>query len=151
MDPDGLSPGSGRPLHVRISSIALVFAGGAVGTLARYGLALAWPTESGRWPWGTFAANLIGCFVLGALLEALVRRGADVGARQQLRLLVGTGFCGGLTTYSTFAVEADLLVRAHSPVTAVAYLAATLVLGFLVSLAAIVLAAARGRRSGRTR
>ena len=96
-----------------------------------------------RWPWGTFAANLVGAFVLGVLLEALARRGPDAGGRQRLRLLAGTGFCGGLTTYSTLATEADLLVRADAVGTVLGYLAATVVAGAAVTWAGIALAAKR--------
>ncbi|WP_375483724.1 fluoride efflux transporter FluC [uncultured Jatrophihabitans sp.] len=137
--PDG-RPGR-RPLHLRPGACALVVAGGVAGTAARYGLARAFPTRSGHWPTGTFVANLVGAFVLGVLLEALLRSGPDTGVRRRLRLLLGTGFCGGFTTYSTFAVEADLLVRDHHTGLAVGYVAATLVAGAVLSVAGIALAA----------
>jgi fluoride exporter len=143
LDPDA-PPRS--PLHRQAVPIALVFVGGVVGTHARYGLAQAWPTTSGAWPWGTFAANLAGSFVLGALLEGLARRGPDVGRRQRLRLLGGTGFCGGFTTYSTFAVEVDLLIRADADGIAIGYLAASVVGGVVAAVAGVALAS-RGRRA----
>lgn len=90
-------------------SIAVVAAGGALGALSRYAVAQAFPTSPGRWPWATFSVNIIGALVLGLLLEALTRRGPDVGARQRLRLFLGTGFCGAFTTYSTFAHDVDTL------------------------------------------
>jgi fluoride exporter len=141
-----------RPRHgISPGSIALVALGGVVGTAGRYGLALAVPTPTGGWPWATFAVNLVGAFVLGALLEALTRSGADVAVRRRIRLLIGTGFCGSLTTYSTFAVEIDLLVRAHEPVTAFAYLAVSLVAGIAVTAAGIAVATNHGRyRDGAT-
>ena len=67
-------PGTG----IRPGAIALVALGGIVGTAARYGFARAVPTPSGGWPWATFIVNLVGAFVLGALLEALARSDADV-------------------------------------------------------------------------
>jgi fluoride exporter len=145
MAPDPTDPASdarhGPPLHRQVVPGILVFVGGALGTAARYGLGHALPTESGRWPTGTFVANLVGALVLGALLEALVRAGPDAGWRRRLRLLVGTGFCGGLTTYSTLAVEGDLLLRDHHQTLALAYLSATVVVGLLATVAGIALAA----------
>ena len=130
-----------RPGHrVRPASIALVALGGVVGTAGRYGLELAVPTPTGGWPWATFVVNLVGAFVLGALLEALARSGADLAVRRRVRLLIGTGFCGSLTTYSTFAVEINLLVRAHEPVTAFGYLAVSVVAGIAVTAAGIAAA-----------
>lgn len=135
-----------RPLHLRPWAIGLVFAGGAVGTAARLGLEALAPATSGRWPVGTFVANVLGSFVLGMLLEALVRAGDDTGRRRRVRLLVGTGFCGGLTTYSTFAVESDLLVRDEHAGLAAAYLGGTVVTGLVAAVIGIALAAARQRR-----
>ncbi len=134
-------PGTG----IRPAAMALVALGGIVGTAARYGFARAVPTPSGSWPWATFTVNLVGAFVLGALLEALARSGADVAIQRRVRSLVGTGFCGSLTTCSTFAVEIDLLVRAHDPGTAIAYLVASLFAGIAVTAAGIA-AAANHRR-----
>ncbi|WP_375503145.1 fluoride efflux transporter FluC [uncultured Jatrophihabitans sp.] len=130
-----------RPLHRQAFALVRVAAGGIVGTAARYGLAQALPTESGRWPTGTFVANLLGSFVLGFLLEALLRAGPDTDWRQRTRLLVGTGFCGGFTTYSTLVVEADLLVRGHHAVLALAYVAATVLTGVALAVAGIAVAA----------
>ena len=134
------------PLHVRTSSIALVAVGGALGTWLRYLVSLGLPSGDGRWPWGTFVVNLAGAFVLGLLLEELARRGPDVGLRQRLRLLGGTGFCGGLTTYSAFASEADLLVRDSAVGLALGYLATTLVAGAACTWAGIAVATTRTSR-----
>jgi CrcB protein len=126
---------------IRPAAIALVALGGIVGTAARYGVARAIPTAPGGWPWATFIVNLVGAFVLGALLEALTRSSADAGTQRSIRLLVGTGFCGSLTTCSTYAVEIDLLVRDHDPGTAIAYLAISLFAGIAVTAAGIAAAA----------
>jgi len=138
--PDDATPE--RPLHLRADALLLVAAGGLVGTLARYGLAELNPVTAGRWPWATFIANLAGAFVLGVLLELLARRGPDQGARQRMRLLIGTGFCGALTTFSTLAVEIDLLARDQHLAVAGGYLAASAVGGLTASIAGIVLAGA---------
>jgi fluoride exporter len=126
-----------------------VAAGGFVGTAARYGLTLLEPARSGTWPWPTFIANLAGAFVLGALLQGLARSGPDAGWRQRIRLLLGTGFCGALTTYSTLATEADLLVRSHDRWLALGYLGTTLVGGLVATVGGV--AAATGHHRYRRR
>lgn len=147
MSPPDALPARDRPLHRQPRALLLVLAGGAAGTAARIGIETVAPAHPGRWPWGTFTANLVGALVLGVLLDALARSGPDEGARRRLRLLIGTGFCGGLTTYSTLAVETDLLVRDHAPGLAIGYVATTVVLGALAALAGIRLVqrATRGR------
>jgi CrcB protein len=148
LDPDApsLAP---RPLHLRPGAAAVVAVGGLAGTAARYGLALGLPTPVAGWPAATFVVNLVGAFLLGSLLEALARSGSDAGWRRRVRLLAGTGFCGSLTTYSTFAVEADLLVRNHAAWLAAGYLGASLIGGVAATAAGI--AAATGHHRYRRR
>lgn len=136
------------PLHLRVGALGLVFVGGAAGTLGRHELSLIAPTRAHHWPWGTFVANMIGTFVLGVLLEALARLGPDDGWRRRMRILIGTGACGGLTTYSTLAVEADLLFRDRAAELAIGYLGTTLVAGLLATICGIALAARWRRRQG---
>jgi CrcB protein len=126
--------------------VVLVGLGGIVGTAARYGLARWLPTGTG-FPWGTLLANLVGALILGALLESLSRRGPDAGRLRQLRLLVGTGFCGGLTTYSTLAVESDLLIRAHRDGLAATYALVSVVAGVAVVATGIAIASRLHQRS----
>jgi fluoride exporter len=111
--------------------IGLVGIGGALGTAARYGLTRWLPTTHG-WPWPTLTANLIGTFILGVLL-ALLAEALDGHSARRARLLVGTGFCGGMTTYSTLVVETDLLVRAHRFGLATTYAVVTVVAGLAVA------------------
>ncbi|MGB6244158.1 fluoride efflux transporter FluC [Gordonia sp. (in: high G+C Gram-positive bacteria)] len=118
-----------------------VFVGGAAGTAVRWAAEQMWPAGDGQWPWGTFAVNLAGAFVLGALLEGLARLGRDAGWRRRTRLAVGTGFCGALTTYSAFALEISLLGRSEHFGLAVAYA--------IVSVAAGVLLASTGLQVAR--
>lgn len=134
------------PLALRFDAVAVVALGGLIGTGCRYAISRVAPTRTGSWPWGTFLANVVGAILLGVLLELLARAGADRGWRQRARLLLGTGFCGALTTYSTLAVEVDLLIRAHDAGLAAAYLAGSVVAGVLATVVGIAVASAHGRR-----
>ena len=108
-----------------------------------------WPMPWGPWPMATFVVNIVGAFLLGVLLEALGRRGPDVGSRQRWRLLLGTGFLGAFTTYSALAVEVVSLARLGHATVALGYAVGSVVLGFLVSMVGMWVAAAhhRARRS----
>ena len=125
------------PLHLRWSAIGLVVVGGALGTLARYGVSAVLP-EWGGMPVPVFLINVMGAFVLGWLLEALARSGPDTGVRRVLRLFAGTGILGGFTTYSTFAVGADGLFATAHPALGIAYAVATVLVGAAASFAGIV-------------
>jgi CrcB protein len=114
---------------------AVVFAGGVVGTAVRAALETAFPAQPGGWPWATFAINVTGAFLLGLLLETLARRGPDAGARQLLRLGLGTGVMGGYTTYSTFAVETVRLLGAGAVLSGLGYALGTVLLGLAAALA----------------
>ncbi len=127
-----------HPLSPR--ALLLVAAGGAVGALARYGLVRTFPVGAGTFPTTTFAINVTGAFVLAFLLETLLRRGAP---EHWLRLLVGVGGLGAFTTFSTVATELALLWRDGHGVTAVAYAAASVVVGVAAVLAGLVLAGFR--------
>ena len=119
---------------------AAVAAGGAIGAWARLGLAELMPTEPGRWPWGTFVANVVGCALLGYAGTRLLERLPPSTYR---RPLIGTGVCGGLTTFSTLQLEvADLGRDGHTPL-AVAYLLVSVAFG----LTAILLASGLVRRA----
>lgn len=142
IDPD--SPSQDRPLHRQPWAMALVFIGGVFGTLIRYSIG-EWVAPSGGWPVATLSVNIAGAFILGALLEALIRSGPDSGNRQRIRLLVGTGLCGSLTTYSTFATEIDLLGREGHLGIAISYAVATVIGGAFATLAGITLSAMRAR------
>jgi len=104
--------------------LAAVAAGGALGAAARSGLAAAWTTPPGGFPWATLLVNLTGCAVLGALLELLAR--LTVPPRLA-RPFLGTGLLGGFTTFSAYALETRTLVAAGRPGLAAGYLAGTLV------------------------
>jgi fluoride exporter len=114
--------------------------GGALGAWARVGTdQLIGPPGHG-WPWATFAVNVAGCLVLGYMIARLLERLPPSTYR---RPLLGTGFCGALTTFSTMQVELLDLVRAQRAALAVGYAAASLAAG----MAAFLLAVAVVRRA----
>ena len=119
--------------------LALVVAGGVIGTAARLGLGLALPAPSGQGlaavPWATFIANVVGAFLIGVLAARLPSSSA-------VRVFLGTGVLGGFTTYSAFAVGSVTLWHAQ-PWLAVAYAVGSVVLG--VAAAALGLDLARPR------
>jgi CrcB protein len=99
-----------------------------------------WPMHTGHWPAATFGVNLMGSFILGLLLEGLARHGldqADHGWALRARLWAGTGFCGGLTTYSTLAVELDMFARGHQVRLALVYAVTSVALGIIAAAAGI--------------
>jgi fluoride exporter len=119
----------------RLWVVSAVAVGGALGTIGRYELALAEPVGTGRFPWATFLANMVGSLLLGIALAAFV----DGHASSLLfRPLVGVGFCGGLTTFSTWMVESVLLVRDGDPGLAVTYVGVSLVAGVAAVAVGIV-------------
>jgi fluoride exporter len=124
-------------LTVAQTRILAIMAGGTVGTLARGGLTEAVPHRDGTWPWATFVVNLVGALLLGWLLTRLAERTAP---SRYWRPLLGTGFCGALTTFSTFQVETIRLAKDGYPGTALAYAAASLAAGMAVAVAGSVLA-----------
>jgi CrcB protein len=107
-------------------TVLLVFLGGAVGAPSRY-LFDSWVRSrtGGRYPLGILLVNVVGCAVLG-IVAALVTQG---DAPHWVQALVGTGFCGGLTTFSTFSVEAVELAQQNRSAAALSYVLLSLSLG----------------------
>lgn len=136
---------AGRAPHLDPSLILVVFAGGVVGTGARYGISTALAPSSG-WPTATFVENLTGAFLLGMLLELLVRRGAETPRGRRIRLGLGTGVLGGYTTFSTLALEVERLVGDGQVPLGLGYGLASVVLGFGAALLGVVLGARLHRR-----
>jgi len=86
--------------------VAAVLVAGAVGAVIRYALSRAYPVRPGHLPGGILIVNIVGSALAGAVLGLAER--AAVG--DDLRLIIVTGFCGGLTTFSTWTVETVELV-----------------------------------------
>jgi fluoride exporter len=121
--------------------IVLLMVFGALGTLARYGVAVAtqtWlPRSAQGFPWATLTVNVIGSFVLA--LVVFLALGGRVS--QDVRLAVGTGFCGAFTTFSTFALETDALLTRGAFLEVTLYVMGNLLLGFMAVLLGKALAA----------
>lgn len=116
----------------------LVAVGGAAGSLLRYAVGQALgPARPGAFPWHTFAVNVAGSLLLG-LVVALVPRDDP----HHLRALLAVGFCGGLTTFSTFGYETVSLLQSRAWGIALAYAGGS----FLVALLAVAIGLSAGAR-----
>jgi len=133
---------STRRSTLRPIELLLVFAGGSAGTGSRLALSLALP-QTGSLPVTILLINLSGAFALGWLLAALSARGPETGPRKKLRLLLGTGFMGGFTTYSALATDTMLLFTHGAVATGLGYGLGTVLLGALAAWCGMLLGATR--------
>lgn|GEM_PF-230610 len=133
----------GRPRRKELplrNQVLLVGLGGCLGTLLRYLVSIIWPTPLGGFPYATIAVNCIGAFALGLLIAYTQRAGRNVGAHNSMRLFLGTGLCGGFTTYSAYVLESETLISMGLARTGLLYLGLTLVCGLLLTFAGIAVA-----------
>lgn len=119
-----------------IKEVLLVALGGGVGSALRYMVSV-WTRKAATadFPWATFIVNILGCLLIGLLIAWL---GKQQGS-QQLRLLLITGFCGGYTTFSAFALENVHLLQAGHYFTAIIYTLVSIIAGILAVITAIYL------------
>ena len=134
-----------RPPHLDPRLVAVVAAGGAVGTTARFAVAESVGSSAAGWPTATFVVNLLGSFLLGALLEALLRRGSESRRGRLVRLGAGTGVLGGFTTFSSLALEMERLIAGGQVTMGVLYGVLSVVLGLVACIAGIALASRHHR------
>jgi fluoride exporter len=106
--------------------LAAIFVGGVFGALARVGLVELLPGSGREWPWATFTVNVAGTFMLGYFATRLQER-LPISAYR--RPLLGTGFCGALTTFSAVQLEVLRMVDSDRVGLAVAYLMVSVVAG----------------------
>jgi len=133
-----------EPLDGQGRTFAVIAVGGAIGALARYGVGLALPHDTATFPLGTFLINVVGCLLIGALIVVITewRR-----AHPLVRPFVVTGFLGGFTTFSTYAVDSEQLLAAGHVGTALVNAAGTLAAALAATWLGIRLA--RAVRPGR--
>ena len=106
-----------------IRNLLLVALGGAGGSVLRYLLS----NINTSFPWGTFAVNVLGSFLIG-LLVGLMSKGV---LSPEMKLLLVTGFCGGFTTFSTFANESFSMMKAGDVLLTALYVGASVIIGIL--------------------
>ncbi|MCR5976834.1 fluoride efflux transporter CrcB [Gordonia jinghuaiqii] len=114
-----------------------VMVAGALGAVTRFvvdgAVTWKWPTIT---PWGTFAVNVTGSALLGVLAGLVIFRGAP----HELQAIVGTGFCGGYTTFSTASFEVVRLTQNSQRIVAAGYAAGTLIAAAVACAAGMTLA-----------
>jgi CrcB protein len=144
----GVSPPLRRPGLVLPRAdkreVAAIFVGGAIGTLLRAALAEAFPHAVTAWPWPTFGVNIGAAFLLGYFVTRLQER---LPLSSYRRPLLGTGVCGGLSTFSTMQVEILKMISAHDWGLAAGYAAASIAAGYAaIHLATVMVRRVRVRR-----
>jgi CrcB protein len=128
-----------RLLHADV--LAVISAGGAVGSVGRWGVGELLPWSGTSFPWATFVVNVSGALALGVLMVLVLEVWRP---HRYVRPFVGIGLLGGWTTFSTYALEARDLLAVGRPATALAYVAGSLVAG----LVAVWLGMLAARRLG---
>lgn len=115
---------------IDIKNISLVVLGSAIGGTLRYLISLFFLAKGlNKFPWATLSVNLIGCFIIGIIYAVIEKSNQG----ENIRLLLATGFCGGFTTFSAFAIENLQLLKLEATTTAIFYIALSVVLGILLS------------------
>ncbi|HXP29245.1 MAG TPA: fluoride efflux transporter CrcB [Solirubrobacteraceae bacterium] len=126
------------------SELAAIFLGGAAGSLLRVFVAHELSAQPATWPWATFIVNITGCFALALIATHLRERPPE---SPHWHPLLGTGFCGAYTTFSTMQLELVRMLDHDSYGLAVGYAAGSVLAGYLAILAGARLAR-RARRAG---
>jgi CrcB protein len=117
--------------------LAVIALGGAAGAELRAALEQALPATGRSFPATTFAVNMVGSALLGVVVVVAMERGAP---SRYFRPLLATGFCGGLTTFSTLAVETDRLIKHGASGMAALYLTASVAGGLVAARLGMVVA-----------
>jgi CrcB protein len=108
--------------------LAAIFVGGGLGALSRVALDTAIPRDPHHWPWPTFTVNILGAFLVGYFTTRLLER---LPLSSYQRPMLGTGFCGGLTTFSSVQVETIRMIEHGHWALALGYTVANVTLGLL--------------------
>jgi fluoride exporter len=114
-------------VHLDARELSAVFAGGFIGAAARAEIGELLPHDPGAWPWSTLLVNVAGAFLLGYFVTRLQER---LPLSAYRRPFLGTGICGGLTTFSTMQVELLQMLDAGRIGLALAYATLSIMAGF---------------------
>ena len=115
-------------MRIDRQELAAIFAGGFAGAIARALVAEALAHDPSQWPWSTFVVNVVGAFLLGFFTTRLQER---LPLSSYRRPLLGTGFCGALTTFSAMQLELLRMLDGDHVGLAVAYASVSVAAGFL--------------------
>jgi CrcB protein len=119
-----------------MKQLFLVFIGGGFGSVLRYIVSKLLNNSESGIPYGTFAANILGSLLIGIILGYAAKNEA---LTENHTLLLATGFCGGFTTFSTFAYENHVLLKSGDFTSFAFYTIASFVVGFLAVFAGMYL------------
>ncbi len=111
-----------------MKQILLVFIGGGFGSVLRFVLGKVLNNSQSQFPLGTFIANVLGCLLIGFILGLAARNNT---LTQNHTLILATGFCGGFTTFSTFAYENHLFLKSGDFSSFAIYIITSFIVGFL--------------------
>jgi fluoride exporter len=141
-----MAGGRGWAMASRGPVLGVISVGGALGALARWGLGTVLPAGATGFPLATFVTNVSGCLLIGVLMVFVTEVWTG---RRLLRPFLGVGVLGGYTTFSTYAVESTRLFMLGAGLTALAYLAATVVTALAAVYAGTIITRWAIRRPGR--
>ncbi len=121
---------------ISMKQLLLVFIGGGTGSILRYLIGKFLNNSQTGIPYGTFTANILGSLLIGIILGLAAK---NENLSQDHTLLLATGFCGGFTTFSTFAYENHIFLKSGDFTSFAFYTIASFIFGFLAVFAGIYL------------
>ena len=113
-----------------MKNIFYIFLGGGFGSILRYAISKLFITDKSSFPWSTLIANFIGCFIIGIILGWFINNNKQYS---DLYVFLSIGFCGGLTTFSTFSVEGLTFLKNGELLMFVTYILISILGGLLLA------------------